>query len=269
MLAIPGAILYNPARPVKLFLAGRHFSALAGIIEMDIRASSNTGPRSPRKPKLLEEVEQKLRLLHYARSTEELYLNWIKRFLQFQRAQQGTWVHPCDMGPAEVEQFLTSLAIDRRIAPSTQNQALSAILFLYQQVLQQPLDRVDAVRAARTRRLPVVLSRDEVAQVLNHIEGAGGQYRLMAQLMYGSGLRISEVCQLRVKDVDFLRGQIIVRQGKGDKDRAVPLPESCRDALQEQLQRVAKLHTRDVARGGGAVWLPYALAKKFPAGWHW
>jgi integron integrase len=168
------------------------------------------------------------------------------------------------MGAAEVEQFLTALAIERQVAPSTQNQALSAILFLYQHVLERPLGRLDAIRAARTRRLPVVLSRDEVVLVLNHIEGAGGQYRLMAQLMYGSGLRIKEVCQLRVKDIDLARGQIIVRQGKGDKDRAVPLPDGCRAALAAQVERVAKLHKRDLAHGGGEVYLPYALAKKFP-----
>jgi integron integrase len=264
MLAIPGDILYNPARPVNLLSRFQAAFSYARIRGMNKRANLSVPPPSPSKPKLLEEVRQKLRLLHYARSTETLYLKWIREFLQFHRARRAAWVHPLDMGAAEVEQFLTALAVERHISPSTQNQALSAMLFLYQHVLQRPLGRLDAIRAARTRRLPVVLSRDEVVQVLNHIEGADGQYRLMAQLMYGSGLRIKEVCTLRVKDIDFPRGQILVRQGKGDKDRAVPLPEGCRTELASQVERVAKLHARDLARGGGEVWLPYSLKQKYP-----
>jgi integron integrase len=165
------------------------------------------------------------------------------------------------MGTAEVEAFLTSLAVEGRVAASTQNQAMAALLFLYQHILEKPLDSIDALRAKRPKRLPVVLSLDEVRAVLGRMEGV---HRLIAELMYGSGLRLLECCRLRVKDIDFERRQIVVREGKGDKDRAVPLPQSVVDRLRRQIEAVRDRHRGDVEQGLGRVWLPTALAEKFP-----
>jgi integrase len=189
---------------------------------------------SSQPPKLLDQVRARLRTLHYSIRTEEAYANWITRFILFHHKR-----HPRDMGGPEVEAFLTHLAVEGQVAASTQNQALAALLFLYQQVLEMELPRLDAVRAKRPERLPVVLSRDEVRAVL---DGMAGSYRLMAGLMYGSGLRLLECCRLRVKDIDFARRQITVREGKGDKDRAVPLPRSLEPGLQRQVEHVQELH---------------------------
>jgi integron integrase len=170
------------------------------------------------------------------------------------------------MGVVEIEQFLTHLATERHVSASTQNQAFSALLFLYQKVLEIPLERIDALRAHRTRRMPVVLSRDEVKQLLTTLQELETRepYAFMARLMYGTGMRIMECCRLRVKDVDFARKQLMVRQGKGDKDRAVPFPSSVQDELRELVQSRSRLHVRDLEQGNGLVWLPDALAVKFP-----
>jgi integron integrase len=210
----------------------------------------------PRPPRLLDQVRAKLRLLHYAIRTEEAYVDWIRRFILFHHKR-----HPREMGAAEVEAFLTHLAVDGKVAASTQNQALAALLFLYQKVLEIELSRLDAVRARRPKRLPVVLSTDEVRAVL---DGMTGTPRLMAELMYGSGLRLLETCRLRAKDIDFARGQIVVREGKGDKDRVVPLPKRVEDSLRAQIERVEEVHRADVRAGHGRVWLPTALREKYP-----
>ncbi len=215
----------------------------------------NTAP-SPRPPRLLDQVRDALRTRHYSIRTEEAYLGWIRRYILFHGKR-----HPREMGAAEIEAFLTDLAVEGRVAASTQNQALAALLFLYQNVLEVDLPRLDAVRAKRPERLPVVLSIDEVRTVLG---GMRGVYRLMAELMYGSGLRLLECCRLRVKDLDFARGQIVVREGKGDKDRVVPLPRSRAEQLREQVRSVKVLHDRDLASGHGRVWLPSALGEKYP-----
>lgn len=165
------------------------------------------------------------------------------------------------MGAPEIEGFLTYLAVEKNVAASTQNQAFSALLFLYQKVLEIELRRIDAKRATRPPRLPVVLSVDEIRDVLDGIEGF---YRIMAELMYGSGLRLLECCRLRVKDVDFDRRQIIVNEGKGDKDRAVPLPERLKQKLRDQIQEVKHIHNKDAKAGHGRVWLPHALKDKYP-----
>jgi integron integrase len=209
-----------------------------------------------RPPRLLEQVRAKLRLLHYAIRTEEAYVDWIRRFIFFHGKR-----HPREMGAVEVEAFLTHLAVDGHVAASTQNQALAALLFLYQKVLEIELPLIDAVRAKRPKRLPVVLSADEIRTVLG---GMKGTPRLMAELMYGSGLRLLETCRLRVKDIDFERGQIVVREGKGDKDRVVPLPKRIEPALTEQIERVKEIHSADVKNGHGRVWLPTALREKYP-----
>jgi integron integrase len=210
--------------------------------------------------KLLDEVQRTIRVRHYSRDTEKTYLHWIERFVRF-HAGDGTWRHPQDLGAADVEAFLTDLAVRHKVAASTQNQALNAIIFLYRHVLAQELGNIDAVRAKRPRRMPVVLSRAEVVALFEQMHGPS---RLMAQLMYGSGLRVSECCRLRVKDVDLDRMQITVRQGKGDKDRIVMLPQAICSALAEHLAWRAKLHERDLQRGSGWVELPGAFARKEP-----
>ena len=218
--------------------------------------------------KLLDLVRQKLRAGHYAYRTEQAYVHWIERFIRWHAAAHGRWLHPAEMGKPEVEAFLAHLAIDRHVTSSTQNQALSALLFLYRQVLEKELGDLNAVRAARSRRLPTVLTPEEVQRVLTILQErseAGGAYALMASLMYGSGLRLMECCRLRVKDVDFGRQQLMVRQGKGNKDRAVPLPKAVREPLRQQVRWREKLHRQDLDSGEGRVDLPHAFEQKSPA----
>lgn len=213
----------------------------------------------PRPPRLLDQVMQVMRVKHYARATEECYVQWIRRFILFHNKR-----HPRDMGSAELELFLTDLAVAGNVSASTQNQALNAIVFLYRDVLDIELGRLDAVRARRPKRLPVVLAAEEVAKVLALIEGADGLFALMARLLYGCGLRLMECCRLRVKDIDLLRGQIMVRHGKGGKDRVVMLPKAARGDLEAQLKKRGVLHERDLARGVARVDLPDALERKYP-----
>ncbi|MCL5801417.1 MAG: integron integrase [Gammaproteobacteria bacterium] len=214
-------------------------------------------------PKLLDQVRGKIRLKHYSIRTEQSYLDWIKRFILFHGKR-----HPKDMGPQDVEAFLTHLAVQGRVAASTQNQAKSALLFLYKEVLGIELPWLDNVeRAKAPKRLPVVLTREEVQAVLTRLEGT---YWLMASLLYGTGLRIMEAARLRVKDVDFARREILVRDGKGFKDRVTMLPSTLAEPLKAHLQRVKDLHQQDLEAGFGAVYLPYALDKKYPnAGRDW
>jgi integron integrase len=183
----------------------------------------------------------------------------IKRFVFFHGKR-----HPRDLGAAEVEQFLTDLAVRGHVAASTQNQALNALVFLYSQVLGIELGRLDAVRARRPKRLPVVLSPEEVHKVLAHVDGNDGIFLLMARLLYGCGLRVMECCRLRVKDIGLERRQIVVRGGKGNKDRVVMLPRAVHGALERQLDWRRGLHERDVARGVARVELPDALERKYP-----
>ena len=207
-------------------------------------------------PKLLDRLRAKARLFHYSIRTEDAYAGWVTKFIIFHGKR-----HPKEMGRAEIETYLTHLATDRRLAASTQNQAFSAILFLYQRVLEIELPQVDFLRAQRPDRLPVVMGVEEVRAVIDRMVGT---YRLLAELMYGSGLRILECCRLRVKDLDFGRHQILVRDGKGKKDRVVPLPRRVEARLHLQLADVRAIHGRDLAAGHGRVWLPYAYAVKWP-----
>jgi integron integrase len=210
-----------------------------------------------RPKKLLEQVSEQIRLKHYSYRTEETYVQWIRRYILFHNKR-----HPKDMGVPEIEAFLGHLAVEGKVAASTQNQALSAILFLYQQVLKQELDgRVDAIRAKRPHYLPTVLSPDEVRAILTQMSGV---HQLIVQILYGSGLRQTECLKLRVKDLDFQQAQIIVRAGKGGKDRVTPLPHTLMAPLQEHLQTVRRIHQQDLARGYGQVPLPFAMAKKHP-----
>ena len=216
-------------------------------------------------PKLLDQVRGKIRLKHYSIRTEQAYLHWIKRFiLHFDKR------HPRELGAAEVEAFLTHLAVAGNVAAATQNQAKSALLFLYREVLETELPWLDNVEGARTpKRLPVVLTREEVQGVLGRLTGT---HWLIASLLYGAGLRIMEGLRLRVKDVDFSRREILVRDGKGFKDRVTMLPAALAAPLAEHLERVKALHGRDLAAGRGAVYLPYALERKYPGAardWAW
>lgn len=219
-----------------------------------------------RKPtKLLDQARDRLRFFQYSYRTEKTYLNWIKRYILFHDKR-----HPREMGVPEIERFLTHLAAVGNVAASTQNQALSALLFLYRDVLQIELDGdIDAVRARRSPRIPTVLSPDEVTRLLNAL---APQHRLPAQLLYGAGLRLIECLRLRVKDVDFPRRQLIVRDGKGGKDRVTVLPEMVVEPLSRHLEHVHIIHARDLADGHGRVYLPKALVRKYPRAereWRW
>ncbi len=211
------------------------------------------------QPGLIERVRRELRLRHMSIRTEEAYVRWIVEYLRFFKDQRGQWIHPAEMGNDEINEFLTFLAVERRVAASTQNQALSSLLFLYKQILKSEI-RFDAVRAKSPERLPVVLSVDEVRQLLCAIPA--GPFRTMAGLMYGSGMRLMEVCRLRFKDVDVSRKQIMVRDGKREKDRMVPLPEKLIPHLVAQMEFVRGQHARDVEDGAGYVWMPYAMDVK-------
>lgn len=226
------------------------------------RTSSTAVRRSPR---LLDKVRGRIRRLGMSLRTEEAYVGWIRRFIVANGKR-----HPRELGAPEIEAFLTHLATHGKVAASTQNQALSALLFLYREVLQQNLPWLENIRRAkRPQRLPVVLSRDEVARMLSEMSGITW---LMASLLYGSGMRLMECVRLRVKDVDFARREITVRQGKGGKDRRTMLPAISVDALQGQLAEARRVHERDLAAGFGEVWLPNALARKYPHAareWGW
>lgn len=205
---------------------------------------------------LIDDVRRVLRARRYSLRTETAYLGWIKRFILANRLR-----HPAEMGHREVEGFLTRLAVEGQVASSTQNQALSALLFLYRDVLRLQLDWLEhVVRAKRPRKLPVVLSRDEMRMLLAQLEGRAW---LLASVLYGTGMRLMECLRLRVKDVDFARGEITVRDGKGGKDRRTVLPRSLVEPLQVEVERVRVLHAADMAAGFGAVWLPHALARKY------
>jgi integron integrase len=218
-------------------------------------------------PRLLERVSHEVRVRHYSRRTEEAYRAWVRRFVLFHGKR-----HPASLGERDVARFLTWLATERRVSANTQSQALSAILFLYRDVLQLDVGWVqDVARAKPSRRLPVVLTREEVAVLLRRLNGTPW---LVAALLYGSGLRLLEALRLRVKDVEPGALQLTVRSGKGAKDRITMLPRAVRDPLRRHLEGVRLQHAQDLARGAGRVELPHALAMKFPSagrdwGWQW
>ncbi len=218
-----------------------------------------------RPPRLLDQVRGRLRVKHYSVRTEQAYVGWVRRFILANDKR-----HPREMGRVEVERFLTMLAVEGQVAAGTQNQALAALLFLYREVLGQELPWLDdVVRAKRPQRVPVVLTRDEVHRLLGRLEGRNW---LMAGLLYGAGMRLMECLRLRVKDVDFDRHEIIVRQGEGGKDRHVPLPRKLSGPLRDQMAATRLLHTADLAAGFGSVHLPHALARKYPHApreWAW
>lgn len=214
---------------------------------------------------LLDDIRKVLRRKHYSYRTEQCYVRWIMHYLRFHKGA-GDWRHPNTLSAIDVESFLTHLAMDRHVSASTQNQALNAVVFLYRDVLHLELGDFAALRAIRRRRVPIVLSRAEVMQMLTALDRRPGQepFALMAQLMYGAGLRLMECCRLRMKDIDMPRGQLTIRGGKGDKDRYVMLPTAVQPALEKQMAWRRALHEEDLARGFGRVQMPNALAVKFP-----
>ncbi|MBP6382042.1 MAG: integron integrase [Pseudomonadales bacterium] len=212
-------------------------------------------PSAPRK--LLDQVRDRLRALHYSLRTEDAHVFWIRRYILFHGKR-----HPRELGGADAEAFLTALAVERRVSASTQNQALVAILFLYREVLQTELPRLDGItRAKRPVRLPVVLTRQEVHAVLALVSGTEG---LVLRLLYGTGMRLLEGLGLRVKDVEFARREIVIREGKGNRDRVTMLPLSLEAELRTQVDAALRVHRKDLAEGLGAVYLPEALTRKYP-----
>lgn len=221
-------------------------------------------PNQP--PGLIQRYREELQVRHYARRTVKTYEQWLRRFLRFHGLR-----HPREMGSAEVNAFLSHLAVDLQVSPSTQNQALSALLFLYRELLDRDLELDGLVRARTRRRLPVVLSQQEVRAVLQRLQGPEA---LVAGLLYGSGLRLMEALRLRVHDLDFSRHELTVRDGKGGKDRRTLLPDRVAEQLHAHLQEVRQIHRKDLAAGWGRVLLPHALARKYPNapvewGWQW
>ena len=229
------------------------------------RGSAAAPPGSAPAPKLLDQLRQAIRSRHYSRRTEQAYTLWVRRFIYFHHLR-----HPDEMGEAEINAYLTHLAVVEKVSASTQNQALCGLLFLYRHVLHRNIgDLGEVIRAHQPRRLPVVMTREEVRDVLAQLED---DKRLMVGLLYGAGLRLMECLRLRVQDIDPARNQITVRDGKGGKDRTTMLPESLKPALEDQLKRAKAVHDRDLADGWGRVQLPMALDRKYPnasAEWRW
>lgn len=217
------------------------------------------------RPKLLDKLREALRSRHYSQRTEHTYCLWVRRFIYFHNVR-----HPSDMAEPEINAFLTHLAVKEKVSASTQNQALSALLFLYRYVLDREVGNLgDIIRARKPTRIPVVMTREEVKSVIRQLSG---DKWLMASLMYGAGLRLMECLRLRVQDLDFSRKEIAVRDGKGAKDRITMLPESLIAPLQDHLKRVKKIHERDLSEGWGRVQMPNALARKYPnasSEWLW
>jgi integron integrase len=222
-------------------------------------------PAVDRKPKLLDRLSEALRSRHYSRRTEATYIHWVRRFIFFHHVR-----HPQEMAEPEINAFLTHLAVKEHVSASTQNQALCAIIFLYRYVLEKKIgDLGEVIRARKPKRLPVVMTREEVRAVIGKLTG---DKKLMASLMYGTGLRLMECLRLRVQDIDFGRSEITVRDGKGEKDRRTMLPESVKKHLQEHLLKVKAIHAKDLSDGLGRVLMPDALDRKYPnapAEWIW
>ena len=221
--------------------------------------------QSARKPKLLDQLREAMKSRHYSHRTEETYCHWVKRFIFFHNVR-----HPVEMAEPEINAFLTHLAVKGKVSSSTQNQALSALLFLYRYVINRKIgDLGEVIRARKPKRLPVVMTREEVKIVLSHLSG---DKWLMASLMYGAGLRLMECLRMRVQDVDFGRNEITVRDGKGAKDRITMLPESLKQPLRSHLAEAKEVHEKDIKAGWGSVLMPDALDRKYPNApkeWRW
>ena len=237
----------------------------APILSNPVTPYPRIAPEPAQKPKLLDCLREALRSRHYSRRTEQTYCHWVKRFIYFHNVR-----HPIDMAEPEINACLTHLAVKEKVSASTQNQALSALLFLYRYVLDRKVgDLGEVIRARKPHHIPVVMTREEVKAVLAQLNG---DKWLMASLMYGAGLRLMECLRLRVQDIDFARNEILIRDGKGAKDRISMLPESLKTPLQDHLKKVKALHERDLGDGWGRVQMPTALDRKYPnapADWRW
>ena len=236
-----------------------------GLGRYSTNRSATHPPATSQAPKLLDRVRMAARAFHLARSTERAYVSWVRRYILFHGKR-----HPLNLREPAVNDFLTSLAVERQVAASTQNQALAALLFLYDAVLHAPLERLDdVIRARKPKRLPAVLTHDEVAALLGALVG---EPAIVATLLYGAGLRLMEALRLRIKDVDLARRQLVIREAKGNKDRISVLPECVVPRLSEALDRWQAEHAKAAARGAGRVRLPDALARKYPSfemEWTW
>ncbi len=217
------------------------------------------------KPKLLDRMRDKIRIKHYSIRTERSYLKWAKNYILFHNKR-----HPKDMGTEEIESFLRHLAVNRKVAASTQNQAFCALIFLYREVLHMDMnDKINICYAKRPETLPVVFTHEEIREILAHMDGI---HWIMGHLLYGSGLRLMECLRLRVKDIEFTQNQIVVRQAKGQKDRVTMLPKTIKTPLKIHLEKVKQIHEKDLAEGYGVVYLPYALERKYQKAnimWGW
>lgn len=237
----------------------------ADVISISLAADEQRPAAVARRPKLLDQLREALRSRHYSRRTEQTYCAWVKRFIYFHNLR-----HPEGMSEPEINAFLTHLAVKEKVSASTQNQALSALLFLYRHVVGRDIgDLGEVIRARKPKRIPVVMTREEVKAVLARLDG---DKWLMASLMYGAGLRLMECLRLRVQDIDFARSEVTVRDGKGGKDRITMLPESLAKPLREHLRRVKVAHEKDLADGWGRVQMPMALDRKYPnapVDWRW
>ncbi len=211
------------------------------------------------KKKLLDVVRDKIRMKHYSISTERTYTYWIKHFILYHNKK-----HPIEMAKPEIEQFLSFLAVEKKVSPTTQNQAFSAILFLYKEVLGMDMSEqnIQALRAQERKHIPVVLTREEVHLVIDNLTGI---YHLIVSLMYGCGLRMNEALNLRIKDIDFGFDKVYIWDSKSLKDRTIPLPQKLKNQLLMQVEEVIRIHKKDIENGFGTVYMPYALAKKFPS----
>ncbi|NOT06090.1 MAG: integron integrase [Anaerolineales bacterium] len=223
-------------------------------------------PQPPQKKKLLEQFRDQIRIKQYSPRTEKTYVHWVREYILFHNKR-----HPREMAVPEINQFITHLVVERKASASTQNQAISAILFLYRNLLNITLDEtaLDFIRPKKGKRVPIVLSKDEARAV---IASLAGPYKIMAQIMYGSGLRLMECLRLRVKDIDFENHRILVYDGKGGDDRVTMLPESLIVPLREHLKEIKIIHQKDLAEGFGSVYMPFGLDKKIPTGhkqWIW
>ena len=230
-----------------------------------MKDNSTNNRLDDKKPKLLDQVRQIIRVKHYSLRTEESYINWIKRFILFHNKK-----HPIEMGEEEIGQFITYLAKNKKVSASTQNQALCAIVFLYKNVLKKELENTISIYwSKRPKKLPVVFTKDEAIKVLDKLKGVHWQ---VGMLLYGSGLRLSESLQLRIKDIDFGYNQITVRDSKGEKDRITMLPKKIIEPLKNHLDKVKEIHIEDLKNGYGNVYLPYAIERKYPNAkydWGW
>lgn len=232
-----------------------------GLPNRNLHHASGTG----RKPKLLDQLGEALRSRHYSPRTEQTYRHWVRRYIFFHDVR-----HPSEMAEPEINAFLNHLAVREKVSASTQNQALCALLFLYRHVLKQEIGDIgEVIRARKPERLPVVLTREEIKSVFKYLKG---DKWLMAMIMYGGGLRLMECLRLRVQDIDFGRNEILIRDGKGGKDRRTTLPESIKETLVKHMQRVKAIHDKDLSDGWGRVQLPNALDRKYPnapSEWKW